>query len=138
MLDADQAGHDATCRGIDHAVRAQRCPDLTVVRLDPALANDPDGYLRDDRQADIEAAIDARRCAIGWRTQTLLPNERHRSGATRVAGEWLGSLGPRWSLEQDAAITVAATALNADVDATRRAFRARYWTATTPARSATR
>ncbi len=138
MLDADQAGHDATCRAIDNAVRAQHCPNITVARLDPTVANDPDGYLHAGRLDELRAAVDTRTCAIGWRTETLLTQQPGRPARHRAAGEWLGNLNPRWSIEQDRAVTVVAASLNADVDATRRAFRARYWAAATPARASSR
>ena len=124
MLDADHAGHDATCRAIDNAVRAERCPDLTVVRIDPDFGNDPDAYARNGHLEELRAHLETRPGAITWRALGLATE-----GATRgrQAGEWLGALGPRWAIEQDGAIGAVADHLNVDPKSARRAFRARYW-----------
>ena len=68
LLDADQAGHDATCRAIDHAVHSTTCPDLTVVRLNDENDNDPDQYLRNGNAAELRATIETRVSAITWQS----------------------------------------------------------------------
>ena len=94
------------------------------MRLNDEYGNDPDQYLRNGDAAELRATIETRVGAITWRALTLLPAGRQRG---RRAGEWLGSLPARWAIEQDAAIGSVAAAIDADAEAARRAFRARYW-----------
>lgn len=89
MLDADQPGHDATCRAIDNAVRAEQCPDLTVVRLDTDFGNDPDAYARHGHLHEVHAHLETRPDAVTWRALGLA-HQTPRGG--RPAGEWLGTL----------------------------------------------
>ncbi len=124
MLDNDEAGLIATHRAIDNAVRATRSPDLHVARL--AEAKDADEALRERGPGVISAALTARSPAIAWRAAAIA-GPTPTPTTIRAAGEWLGRLGERWSLEQDAAVHAIAARAGIDPDAARRAFRARYW-----------
>ena len=56
-----------------------------------------------------------------------VPDPASLRARVRQAGLWLGTLDARNALEQDAAILTVATLAHLDIEATRRAFRSRYW-----------
>jgi hypothetical protein len=85
------------------------------------------------RAAGVDAWADAAtraEPAVPWRVERLL---RDDSSSTRqrvqAAGRWLGALHPNHALEQDDGVKRVAALASLDLDATRRAFRERYWTA---------
>jgi hypothetical protein len=118
-------------------VRLVDVPTLRVI--DPARlgdVKDPDAFVRKHGIADFRGLVEEAECGIGWRARELLggvsrdsePTVRRRALAR--AGEWLGSLQPRYALEQEDAIRQVADLCGYSRVAVERAFRARYWTTT--------
>jgi hypothetical protein len=82
------------------------------------------------RFCDLVAEAD---CAIIWQARELIAGITTRSGnrerraAVARAGQWLGSLPARYSLEQEDAVRVVAQQTGYSKEALERAFRARFW-----------
>lgn len=133
-LDNDEAGRAATTRAVDNSTRAQKSPAVYVVSPDRlGDAKDPDSFVqRQGTNAWLEL-LTTRECGIGWRARQLVTNVEpdgplaDRREALRGAGEWLGSLPARLSLEQEDAVGVISERCGYSADAVERAFRARYW-----------
>lgn len=133
-LDNDDAGRSAAARTVEQAARAATCPTLLVV--DPkrlGSAKDPDAYVLTRGVAAWRALLEERECAVAWRACEHLAGvseasarETRRDALARV-GRWLGSLPPRFALEQEDAVQAAAERSGYSADAVQRAFRARYW-----------
>jgi DNA primase len=134
-LDNDPAGRTATTRAIEAATSAARSPQLWII--DPDLlgnAADPGELIRDNSVDDWRRAAAAPICGITSRALEFtgpiaeLDHEPGRRAALARASTWLGTLHPRHSIEQTAALDAIAETLGYDRDAVRRAFRARHWT----------
>jgi hypothetical protein len=97
-----------------------------------APAKDPDAFVR-ERAQDWPSVIESRTCGVVWRALEFArgihsaspPHARRRSLA--AAGEWLGSLPPRLSLEQEDAVQAVAERCGYSPEAAARTFRARFW-----------
>lgn len=129
-LDADQAGEKGTLAAIDAACRSRSSPALGVVRL--AAASDPDQLLRQSGIDEWTATLRHAQPGIAWRVAHILATADPTDAPTirrnvERSGEWLGSLGARHALDQDAGVQLVASIAGLDLEATRRAFRARYW-----------
>lgn len=140
-LDRDGPGRAAAARAVDRAVRGTASPTLLV--LDPkhlAPAKDPDSFVRSRGVGAWLEILGKRECAIGWRARELLvgvtpaSSPLTRRDALARAGAWLGSLPPRYSLEQEDAVRAVAHACGYDALAVARAFRARFWREPLPER----
>jgi DNA primase len=134
-LDRDGPGRVGTARAVDRAVRATTSPTLLVV--DPwhlAPAKDPDAFVRERGVDAWLEVLEKRECAIGWRARDFLLGVTPQSlplarrDALARAGAWLGSLPPRYALEQEDAVRAVAERCGYSSEAVQRAFRARFWT----------
>jgi DNA primase len=133
-LDNDEAGRAATTRAIENSTRARRSPAVYVVSPERlGEAKDPDAFIQSQGTDAWRALLTTRECGVGWRARQLVADvdpgrpldERRR--ALRRAGEWLGSLPSRLSLEQEDAIHAVSERCGYSANAVERAFRARYW-----------
>lgn len=138
-LDNDVAGRAATTRAVDNAARAQRSPTVYVVSSDRlGKAKDPDELVRTHGTDGWSSLLTTRECGIGWRARELAADVEpddplaDRREALSRAGEWLGSLPPRLSLEQEDAVRAVAERCGYTAEAVERAFRARYWSPQLP------
>ncbi len=133
-LDNDQAGKTATTRAIEAAANAARSPLVWVINPDLLdNAKDPGELIRDRGRESWTRATAAPVCGITARALELtgpLADLRHepgrRAGLAR-ANAWLGTLHPRYSIEQTAALDTVAKTLGYDPEAVRRTFRASHW-----------
>src|SRR5262249_8743054 len=109
--------------------------------LEPAAlggAKDPDAFVQAHGIDRFRTLVDGADCAVQWRVGELIsgvrPNDetRVRRAALARAGRWLGTLAPRYALEQEDAIRRLADRCGYSREAVERAFRARFWGA--PAR----
>lgn len=133
-LDNDQAGRAATTRAVENSARAQRSPTVYVVSPERlGTAKDPDELVRTEGTDAWSSLLTTRECGIGWRARQLVADvgpegslDERRAALSR-AGEWLGSLPARLSLEQEDAVRMIAEQCGYSVPAVERAFRARYW-----------
>ena len=133
-LDNDAAGRSATARAVENAARAARSPDVFVVNPERlGEAKDPDAFVQDHGTDAWLELLTTRECGIGWRAGLLVAQVApdgsiaERRGALSRAGEWLGSLPARLSLEQEDAVQTVAQRCGYSPEATERAFRARFW-----------
>jgi len=133
-LDNDRAGHAATARAVENSTRAQRSPAVYVVSPDRlGAAKDPDAFVKGHSTDEWREVLTTRECGIGWRARQFVAQvepdgaiaERRR--ALSRAGEWLGSLPARLSLEQEDAVQAVAERCGYSPEAVERAFRARFW-----------
>ncbi len=137
-LDNDGAGSAATTRAVENAARAQGSPAVYVVgpeRL--GEAKDPDTFVQSQGTEAWIKLLTGRECGISWRARQLVADVEpdgtvaERREALRRAGEWLGSLPARLSLEQEDAVGVVSESCGYSPPAVQRAFRARFWRAST-------
>jgi DNA primase len=141
-LDNDDAGRAATVRAVENSARAARSPAVYVVSAERlGEAKDPDAFVRSQGTEAWRDLLATRECGIGWRARQLVghiepdrPIAERRDALSR-AGDWLGSLPARHSLEQEDAVRAVAERCGYTPEAVGRAFRARYWS---PARAAER
>lgn len=133
-LDNDAAGRAATARAVENSVRAQRSPGVYVVSPERlGEAKDPDAYVQGHGTDAWRELLTTRECGIGWRAGQLVAQVEpdgsiaERRGALSRAGEWLGSLPARLSLEQEDAVAAVAQRCGYSPEAVQRAFRARFW-----------
>jgi DNA primase len=133
IMDNDDAGRTATAMAVERAARASRSPAVYVVDPDQlAPAKDPDAYMRQSPGAWAEL-LNKRSCGIAWRAREfgrgVEPSsaQHERRDALARAGEWLGSLPARLSLEQEDAVRAVAQQCGYTPDAVGRAYRARFW-----------
>lgn len=106
--------------------------DVTV--LDPARlgdSKDPDAFVRDNGIDAFWTLLDDRGPAVTWRATELVvaagTQSPSRQAALARAGRWLGTLPPRLALEQEDAVKLVADRCGYSVEATIRAFQARFW-----------
>lgn len=133
-LDNDTAGRAATTRAVDSAARALRSPAVYVVSPEGfGEAKDPDELVRTQGADAWNTLLTAHECGISWRARQLVahvapdgPVDERRAALSR-AGEWLGSLPARLSLEQEDATGVISERCGYSPLAVQRAFRARFW-----------
>jgi hypothetical protein len=84
--------------------------------------------------------IDQRECGIVWRTKAMIKNIgpgtalAERREALQEAEAWLGTLPPRLALEQEDALSIAATRCGYSVEAARRVFQEKFFRDVIPAR----
>jgi integrase len=131
-LDADAAGRKATITSIEAAYRGLS-PAIDVVRL--TKEKDPDALMRSSGLQAWSNAVRASMPAISWRVEQMfervdLADRAATRTAVHRAGAWLGTLDARYALEQDTGVRTVAACARLDLDATRRAFRTRYWSPT--------
>jgi DNA primase len=133
-LDGDGPGRVAAARAVDRAVRAAASPTLLVLDSKHlAPAKDPDAFVRDRGVDAWLEVLGKRECAIGWRAREFLVGVDQESlplarrDALARAGSWLGSLPPRYALEQEDAVHSVAELCGYSSEAVERAFRARFW-----------
>lgn len=133
-LDNDEAGRAATMRAVDNSTRAQRGPAVYVVSPDRlGDAKDPDAFVQSQGTDAWRTLLTTRECGIGWRARQLVADVKpdgplaERREALSRAGEWLGSLPARLSLEQEDAVGVISERCGYSPPAVQRAFRARFW-----------
>lgn len=133
-LDNDKAGRTATARAVENAARAKRSPAVLVISpecLGPA--KDPDALVQRSGTDAWPQLLANRECGVGWCAKQLVASierdsePRERREALGRAGEWLGVLPARLSLEQEDAVRVVATRCGYSPEAVQRAFQARYW-----------
>jgi DNA primase len=133
-LDNDAAGRTATTRAIESSARAQRSPAVYVVSPERlGEAKDPDAFIQSQGADAWRTLLTTRECGIGWRARQLVDHVEpdgplaERREALSQAGEWLGSLPARLSLEQEDAVRVISERCGYSPPAVQRAFRARFW-----------
>ena len=138
-LDNDQAGRAATARAVDNSTRAQKSPAVFVVSPDRlGDAKDPDAFVRSRGTNAWPELLATRECGIGWRARQLVADVKPdrplavRREALSRAGEWLGRLPARLSLEQEDAVRGVAEQCGYSAEAVERAFRARFWEKQSP------
>ena len=133
-LDNDAAGHAATTRAIEASASATRSPNVWVIDSDLLDgAKDPGELIGNHGREGWTRTAAAPICGITARALDLtgpLPGLRHeqsrRTGLAR-ASAWLGTLQPRHSIEQTAALDAIADTLGYDRESVLRTFRARHW-----------
>ncbi len=133
-LDNDTAGRAATARAIESSARARRTPAVFVVSPDRlGEAKDPDAFVQRQGAEAWRTLLTTRECGIGWRARQLVAQVEpdgsiaERRQALSRAGEWLGSLPARLSLEQEDAVNVVSERCGYSPAAVQRAFQARFW-----------
>jgi DNA primase len=133
-FDNDEAGREGMSRAIERVTRSDKAPALRV--LEPATlgdAKDPDAFVQAHGIDRFRTLVDGADCAVSWRvrelTQAVSANDqtRVRRAALAKAGKWLGTLAPRYALEQEDAIRRVADQCGYSREAVERAFRARFW-----------
>jgi DNA primase len=133
-FDNDAAGREGVSRAVEAISRSNNAPALRV--LEPKLladAKDPDAFVQGHGVAAFRALIDEAGCAITWRARDLISGvslqaaARERRAALARAGAWLGTLPPRYALEQEDAIRHVAELCGYSRAAVERAFQARFW-----------
>ena len=133
-FDNDAPGREGVSRAVEGASRANEAPTLRV--LEPKQlgdSKDPDAFVREHGIETFRALIAQADCAIGWHALELTRgvNPQHdtpsRRAALARAGNWLGTLPPRLSLEQEDAVRRVADQSGYSQTAVERAFRARFW-----------
>jgi len=133
-FDNDAPGREGISRAVERASRAKEAPTLRV--LEPKQlgeAKDPDAFVRQHGIEKLRALIDQADCAISWHalelTHGITPQHdtRSRRAALARAGNWLGTLPARLSLEQEDAVRRVADQCGYSQTAVERAFRARFW-----------
>jgi len=104
--------------------------------LDPTVlgeSKDPDAFVRRHGIEKFRALVGESDCAVSWRARELIrgispaSESRDRRAALARAGNWLGTLHPRYALEQEDAVRRVAAQCGYSRDAVERAFRARFW-----------
>jgi len=133
-FDNDPAGREGASRAVEAVSRSDRAPTLRA--LEPARlsdAKDPDAFVQAHGIERFRALVDEAECAVTWRVSELIrgigPEDRlsvRRAALARV-GRWLGTLAPRYALEQEDAIHRLADRCGYSREAVERAFRAKYW-----------
>jgi DNA primase len=133
-LDNDVPGRDGTARAVERIMRTTDAPTLRV--LDPERlgdSKDPDAFVRTHGVASFGVLVAAADCAVGWRAREFVngitPDSEpgRRRAALARAGNWLGTLPPRYALEQEDVIRQVAERCGYSKDAVERAFHARFW-----------
>ncbi|MGZ4334869.1 MAG: hypothetical protein ACXVRJ_11440 [Gaiellaceae bacterium] len=133
-LDNDASGRDGTARAVERITRLTDAPVLRV--LDPErLGNskDPDAFVQTHGVTSFGTLVAAADCAVSWRAREFVKGitpdseARRRRAALARAANWLGTLPPRYALEQEDAIRQVAERCGYSRDAVERAFRARFW-----------
>jgi len=133
-FDNDPAGREGIARAVEDVSRAKEAPALRV--LEPRLltsAKDPDHFVREHGVERFRALLDEAECAVTWRALELtcgispVDGTRARRDALARAGNWLGTLPARLSLEQEDAVQRVADRCGYSSTAVERAFRARFW-----------
>jgi DNA primase len=133
-LDNDAPGRDGTTRAVERITRLTDAPTLRV--LDPKrLGNskDPDAFVQEHGVTSFGTLVAEADCAVSWRSREFVsgitPDSEagRRRAALARAGSWLGTLPPRYALEQEDAIRQVAERCGYSKDAVERAFRARFW-----------
>ncbi len=133
-LDNDEAGRAATARAVENSARAQRSPTVYVVSPEHlGEAKDPDALVQSHGSDAWRELLTRRECGIGWRASQLVAHVvpdgplAERRDALGRAGEWLGSLPARLSLEQEDSVHMISEQCGYSAPAVERAFRARFW-----------
>jgi DNA primase len=133
-LDGDGPGRVAAARAVDRGVRAAASPALLVLDAKHlAPAKDPDAFVRGRGVDAWFEVLEKRQCAIGWRAYELVgavtPDSLPlaRRDALARAGAWLGSLPPRYAIEQEDAVRAIAEHCGYSAEAAMRSFAARFW-----------
>jgi DNA primase len=96
-------------------------------------SKDPDEFVREHGIEKFRALIEQADCAISWQALELIRGvtPQHDTSSRRAAlcraGNWLGTLSPRLSLEQEDAVRRGADQSGYSQTAVERAFRARFW-----------
>jgi DNA primase len=135
-LDNDDARRRATARAVEQWARAENGPTVYVV--DPAAlapAKDPDELVRERGVGAWRELLAGRTCGVEWRARELAAGVTRESPAAERraalgrAGQWLGTLPPRLSLEQEDAVRIVADRCGYSSEAAMRAFRVRFWSA---------
>ena len=96
-------------------------------------AKDPDAFVREHGVRRFRTLVDESDCAVTWRAldfvRGITPDSgsRDRRAALARGGEWLGTLPPRYALEQEDALRHVADQCGYSRAAVERAFRARFW-----------
>lgn len=133
-FDNDMPGRDGLDRAIEGVVRMADAPVVRV--LDPTVlgeSKDPDAFVRRHGIEKFRALVGESDCAVSWRARELIrgispaSESRDRRAALARAGNWLGTLPPRYALEQEDAVRRVAGQCGYSRDAVERAFRARFW-----------
>jgi DNA primase len=132
-LDNDDAGRMATAKAVESATRARTSPAIYVAKADGIRAKDPDALVREQGIDTWRKLIDRRECGIVWRATEMVNDVdgdtplSERREALRRTGAWLGTLAPRFALEQEDAVKLAAERCGYSPEAAQRAFRARFF-----------
>ena len=135
-FDNDGPGREGLSSAIDAGTKTRGAPSLRV--LEPKLlgeTKDPDAFVSEHGISEFRALLGKADCAIHWRARELVghvvPGDDGsvRRAALARAGTWLGTLSPRYALEQEDAVRSVASQCGYSTAAVERAFRARYWDA---------
>jgi hypothetical protein len=133
-FDNDSPGREGLSSAIDAGTKTRVAPSLRV--LEPRLLGeekDPDAFVSAHGISEFRALLGKADCAIHWRAHELVghvvPGDDGsvRRAALARAGTWLGTLSPRYALEQEDAVSSVASQCGYSTAAVERAFRARYW-----------
>jgi DNA primase len=133
-LDNDASGRDGTARAVERITSLTDAPTLRV--LDPEQlgdSKDPDAFVREHGVTSFGALVADADCAVSWRAREFVrgitpdSEARRRRAALACAGSWLGTLRPRYALEQEDAVRQVSERCGYSREAVQRAFRARFW-----------
>jgi DNA primase len=133
-FDNDAPGREGVFRAVEGVSRLKEAPTLRV--LEPKQlgdSKDPDAFVREHGTEKFRDLIEQADCAISWRalelTRGVTPQDDTslRRAALARAGNWLGTLPPRLSLEQEDAVRRVADQCGYSRTAVERAFRERFW-----------
>jgi DNA primase len=133
-FDNDAAGRIGTSGAVDAFSRSSAAPPIRVI--EPTTlgdSKDPDAFVGHHGVDDFRALVDRAGCGVSWRATEFLDGvstrdePQVRRTALARAGEWLGALPPRLSLEQEDAIRLVADRCGYSPGAVERAFHARFW-----------
>jgi DNA primase len=133
-FDNDAAGREGLIRAVDHLSRAHAGPGVRV--LEPRQledSKDPDAFVRERGLETFLGLVERADCGVAWRalefTDGVSSGEdaTSRRAALARAGNWLGTLPARLSLEQEDAIRRVADRCGYSSAAVERSFRARFW-----------
>jgi DNA primase len=132
-LDNDEAGRKATAKAVESAARARTSPAIYVANADGIDAKDPDVLVSEEGVGAWRGLMGHRECGVVWRAKEMVKQISpdtplaERREALHRAGAWLGTLPPRWALEQEDAVKAAANRCGYSPDAAQRAFRAKFF-----------
>ena len=127
-FDNDAAGRDGISRAVEAFSRAQEAPAMRVVEPTDSGIEGSRRVCAEAGDRQFPRAVEHAECGVTWRAIELtgqvnvhdVPNSRR--AALARAGEWLGTLPARLSLEQEDAFRIVADSCGYSAPAVERFF----------------